>query len=75
MIHQLEAHCLLKGDSLVLNISVVMAVLPCLMTVLYSADINCRARLFDLAVSLLPGLDDPALDLLYSAIKLALQVG
>ncbi|OMP11677.1 Armadillo-like helical [Corchorus capsularis] len=32
-----------------------------------------RARLFDLAVSLLPGLDVPALDVLFSAIKPALQ--
>ncbi|KAK8660682.1 hypothetical protein V6N13_051597 [Hibiscus sabdariffa] len=32
-----------------------------------------RARLFDLAVSLLPGLDEPALDVLFSAIKPALQ--
>ncbi|XVF88941.1 hypothetical protein PTKIN_Ptkin19aG0091600 [Pterospermum kingtungense] len=32
-----------------------------------------RARLFDLAVSLLPGLDEPALNVLFSAIKPALQ--
>ncbi|KAE8675058.1 ARM repeat superfamily protein isoform 4 [Hibiscus syriacus] len=32
-----------------------------------------RARLFDLAVSLLPGLDEPSLDVLFSAIKPALQ--
>ncbi|XP_022730989.1 RRP12-like protein isoform X2 [Durio zibethinus] len=32
-----------------------------------------RARLFDLAVSLLPGLDEPALDVLFSAIRPALQ--
>ncbi|XWS70113.1 hypothetical protein CRYUN_Cryun03dG0021300 [Craigia yunnanensis] len=32
-----------------------------------------RARLFDLAVSLLSGLDEPALDVLFSAIKPALQ--
>ncbi|XWS72308.1 hypothetical protein CRYUN_Cryun02cG0028800 [Craigia yunnanensis] len=32
-----------------------------------------RARLFDMAVSLLPGLDEPALDVLFSAIKPALQ--
>ncbi|EOY30181.1 ARM repeat superfamily protein isoform 2 [Theobroma cacao] len=32
-----------------------------------------RVRLFDLAVSLLPGLDEPALDVLFSAIKPALQ--
>ncbi|XWS17532.1 hypothetical protein CRYUN_Cryun33cG0075300 [Craigia yunnanensis] len=32
-----------------------------------------RAQLFDLAVSLLPGLDEPALDVLFSAIKPALQ--
>ena len=52
-----------------------MSVLLCLTTVFFSVDINCRARLFDLAVSLLPGLDEPALDVLFSAIKPALQVG
>ncbi|KAE8687580.1 hypothetical protein F3Y22_tig00111013pilonHSYRG00174 [Hibiscus syriacus] len=32
-----------------------------------------RMRLFDLAVSLLPGLDEPAIDVLFSAMKPALQ--
>ena len=35
---------------------------------------NCRAQLFDLAVSLLPGLDAKEIDLLFVAIKPALRV-
>lgn len=35
---------------------------------------NCRARLFDLAVSLLPGLSDEEIGVLFSAIMPALQV-
>lgn len=36
--------------------------------------VNCRTRLLDLAVSLLPGLNSGEVDNLFTATKLALQV-
>lgn len=41
---------------------------------LFLLDCMYRARLFDLAVSLLPGLDGQEIGVLFSAVKPALQV-
>lgn len=40
----------------------------------FSFHYNCRAQLFDLAVSLLPGLNAKEIDLLFVAVKPALRV-
>lgn len=83
MIHQMKAHHLMQGDIMVPHLCVDfvgsggwgdLGSYGIVQTVI-NLDLNCRARLFDLAVSLLPGLNAKEIDVLFVAVKAALEVG
>lgn len=75
MIRQIKARHLMQGDIMVpWNQYICIYIWIVQHLTVITPDLNCRARLFDLAVSLLPGLNAKEIDVLFVAVKAALEV-